>query len=63
MSLEQETILALIEAKENLEKARDLIHTVELDPTTGALRDEPYHARRRVNHALALIESILARGR
>jgi len=60
--IEQETVLALIEAKEQLEKARDMLFDYRLDEQ-GNTREAVWSAHGRVCHAWALIESILAKGR
>jgi hypothetical protein len=50
--MEQETVLALVEAKESLERALDRLRD-----------DNPGSARSHISHAMALIESMLAKGR
>jgi len=60
--IEQETVLALIEMKEKLEQARDILWQHRLDKQ-GTTRDDILHAHYNLMHALALIESILAKGR
>jgi hypothetical protein len=60
--IEQETVLALIEMKEELEKAQDILWRLSHEPANERF-DAPDQVNRCVTHALALIESILARGR
>lgn len=60
--IEQETALALLEAKEMLEKAQNALRHLEIDEH-GEVRELVLGAHLRVSHALGLIESILAKGR
>jgi hypothetical protein len=60
--IEPETVTALIEMKEELEKAQDILHRIRLD-AKGELLDAPAEAHRCVTHVLGLVESILAMGR
>jgi hypothetical protein len=55
--MERETVAALIESKEQLQEAQELLMTNPLHQTQlGAL------IYRRMEHAVALIESVLAKG-
>lgn len=60
--IEQETVLALIEAKEVLEETQGYLHQIRLDQH-GEEQEIPRKARIRVGQAVGLIESILAKGR
>jgi hypothetical protein len=62
--IEQETVLALIEVKENLDKVQDYLRQIERNLLRYAKpSDLPHHARNKLADAIGLIESILAQGR
>jgi hypothetical protein len=60
--IQEETVRALLEAKENLERAQEILHQIYFD-TQGELQDQSHQAHRWVTDTLVLIESILAKGR
>jgi hypothetical protein len=62
--IERETVLALIEIKENLEKVQDYLKHIERTLLRNARPgDQPRHAHLKVADSIGLIESILAKGR